>query len=177
MSQHNRTLRLIAFCIFLFIANSKSNTHGRKLNVLLIVADDLRTTLSCYGDTFIKTPNIDSLASRSVLFSTVASQQAVCAPSRTSFLTSRRPDTTKLYSNKNAFYWRDKVGNFTTLPQYFKESGYFTASVGKIFHPGNLSLSYIMLLCINSYRTIDNVSQLHIFLWERRLPVMMKGSS
>lgn len=136
MSQQNRTLSFVAFYILIFIANSKSNTRGQKLNVLLIVADDLRATLSCYGDTFMKTPNLDSLASRSVLFSTVASQQAVCAPSRTSFLTSRRPDTTRLFSNKNAFYWRDKVGNFTTLPQYFKESGYFTASVGKIFHPG-----------------------------------------
>lgn len=61
-------------------------------------------------------------------------QQALCAPSRNSFLTSRRPDSLQLYDFYN--YWRDTVGNFTTLPQYFKENGYYTHSVGKVFHPG-----------------------------------------
>lgn len=58
----------------------------------------------------------------------------MCAPSRNSFLTSRRPDTVKLYDFYS--YWRDVAGNFTTLPQYFKENGYETHSIGKIFHPG-----------------------------------------
>ena len=57
----------------------------------------------------------------------------MCGPSRTSFLTGRRPDTTKLYDFGS--YWRDAAGNFSTLPQHFRESGYYTASVGKIFHP------------------------------------------
>lgn len=61
-------------------------------------------------------------------------QQALCAPSRNSFLTSRRPDTLHLYDFYN--YWRSSVFNFTTLPQYFKENNYCTASIGKIFHPG-----------------------------------------
>lgn len=61
-------------------------------------------------------------------------QQALCAPSRASFLTSRRPDTTKVYDLDT--YWRNAGGNFTTLPQYFKENGYFTASMGKVFHNG-----------------------------------------
>ena len=61
-------------------------------------------------------------------------QQALCAPSRNSFLTSRRPDSLRLYDFDS--YWRDTVGNFTTLPQIFKENGYFTHSIGKIFHPG-----------------------------------------
>ena len=58
-------------------------------------------------------------------------QQAICGPSRMSFLTSRRPDTVRPYS-----YWRAGTGNFTTLPQHFKENGYHTVSVGKTFHPG-----------------------------------------
>lgn len=58
----------------------------------------------------------------------------MCAPSRNSFLTSRRPDTLHLYDFYS--YWRDSVGNFTTLPQYFKENGYYTQSIGKVFHPG-----------------------------------------
>ncbi|CAH0545961.1 unnamed protein product [Brassicogethes aeneus] len=61
-------------------------------------------------------------------------QQALCAPSRNSFLTSRRPDSLKLYDFYS--YWRDVAGNFTTFPQHFKENGYYTKSVGKIFHPG-----------------------------------------
>ena len=109
------------------------------MNVLFIVSDDLRPALSSYGDAIVQTPNLDKLAKRSVRFSTATSQLAVCAPSRTSFLTGRRPDTIRLFSNKNATYWRDDAGNFTTLPQHFKKAGYVTVSVGKIFHPGTLS--------------------------------------
>lgn len=61
-------------------------------------------------------------------------QQALCAPSRNSFLTSRRPDTLHLYDFYS--YWRTFTGNFTTLPQYFKSNGYYTYASGKIFHPG-----------------------------------------
>lgn len=61
-------------------------------------------------------------------------QQAVCAPSRNSMLTSRRPDVLHLYDFDS--YWRKTVGNFTTIPQYFKQNGYETMSIGKVFHPG-----------------------------------------
>ncbi|TNN59422.1 Iduronate 2-sulfatase [Liparis tanakae] len=105
-----------------------------KKNVLFIMADDLRTSLGCYGDSLAKSPNIDQLASRSQSFLNAFAQQAVCAPSRTSMLTSRRPDTTRLYDFNS--YWRTHAGNYTTMPQYFKSHRYFTASVGKIFHPG-----------------------------------------
>ena len=107
-----------------------------KMNVLLIVADDFRQALGSYGNTVVKTPNLDQLAQRSIRFAKAASQQAVCGPSRISFLTGRRPDTTKLVYNKKLTYWRVNAGNFTTLPQHFKDSGYFTASSGKVFHPG-----------------------------------------
>ncbi|XP_053057766.1 iduronate 2-sulfatase isoform X8 [Acinonyx jubatus] len=104
------------------------------LNVLLIIVDDLRPSLGCYGDKAIRSPNIDQLASRSLLFQNAFAQQAVCAPSRVSFLTGRRPDTTRLYDFNS--YWRIHAGNFSTIPQYFKENGYVTMSVGKVFHPG-----------------------------------------
>ena len=71
-------------------------------------------------------------------FSTVWLQQAVCSPSRTSFLTGRRPDTTRIFDLVN--YFRHLAGNYTTLPQHFKNNGYITQSVGKIFHPGGYSL-------------------------------------
>ncbi|XP_047209579.1 iduronate 2-sulfatase isoform X2 [Girardinichthys multiradiatus] len=105
-----------------------------RMNVLFIMADDLRTSLGCYGDTLVKSPNIDQLASRSQVFLNAYAQQAVCAPSRTSMLTSRRPDTTRLYDFNS--YWRVHSGNYTTLPQHFKSKGYYTMSVGKVFHPG-----------------------------------------
>ncbi|XP_063793464.1 iduronate 2-sulfatase isoform X2 [Pseudophryne corroboree] len=104
------------------------------MNVLLIIVDDLRTSLGCYGDSIVKSPNIDQLASQSVLFTNAYAQQAVCAPSRVSFLTGRRPGTTKLFDFNS--YWRKHAGNYSTLPQYFKEHGYVTMSVGKVFHPG-----------------------------------------
>lgn len=77
---------------------------------------------------------MDKLASTSFIFTKVYAQQALCAPSRNSFLTSRRPDSLQLYDFYS--YWRETAGNFTTLPQYFKEHGYYTHSVGKVFHPG-----------------------------------------
>ncbi|XP_064933559.1 iduronate 2-sulfatase isoform X2 [Columba livia] len=104
------------------------------MNVLLIVVDDLRPVLGCYGDKLVKSPNIDQLASQSIVFSHAFAQQAVCAPSRVSFLTGRRPDTTRLYDFYS--YWRVHAGNYSTMPQYFKENGYVTLSVGKVFHPG-----------------------------------------
>lgn len=105
-----------------------------QLNVLFIVVDDLRTSLGCYGDKVVKTPNIDQLSAQSVVFRNAYAQQAVCAPSRVSFLTGRRPDTTRLFDFNS--YWRVHAGNYTTIPQYFKENGYVTMSVGKVFHPG-----------------------------------------
>nr|XP_060612450.1 iduronate 2-sulfatase isoform X1 [Anolis sagrei ordinatus] len=104
------------------------------MNVLLVIADDLRPALGSYGDKVVKSPNIDQLASRSVVFQNAFAQQAVCAPSRVSFLTGRRPDTTRLYDFNS--YWRAHAGNYSTLPQYFQENGYITMSVGKVFHPG-----------------------------------------
>ncbi|XP_033124131.1 iduronate 2-sulfatase-like isoform X1 [Anneissia japonica] len=111
-------------------------SKSEKPNVLFIVIDDLRPALGCFDDRIL-TPNIDQLAQQSVIFTQAYVQQAVCAPSRISFLTSRRPDTTKLYNFKS--YWRTFAGNYTTLPQHFKENGYFAASVGKVMHPGKAS--------------------------------------
>ncbi|XP_074503995.1 iduronate 2-sulfatase [Sebastes fasciatus] len=109
-------------------------TRRERRNVLFIMADDLRTSLGCYGDSVVKSPNIDQLASKSQVFLNAYAQQAVCAPSRTSMLTSRRPDTTRLYDFNS--YWRVHSGNYSTMPQHFKSQGYSTMSVGKVFHPG-----------------------------------------
>ncbi|KAM9577171.1 iduronate 2-sulfatase isoform 3-T3 [Trichechus inunguis] len=127
------SLVLASVCAALKSA-AQGNSATDALNVLLIVVDDLRPTLGCYEDKLVRSPNIDQLASRSILFQNAFAQQAVCAPSRVSFLTGRRPDTTRLYDFNS--YWRVHAGNFSTIPQYFKENGYVTMSVGKVFHPG-----------------------------------------
>ncbi|XP_047440620.1 iduronate 2-sulfatase [Mugil cephalus] len=128
--------KLVRICLFLLVLHSLivAVVAREKSNVLFIVADDLRTSLGCYGDSLVKSPNIDQLASKSQVFLNAYAQQAVCAPSRTSMLTSRRPDTTRLYDFNS--YWRVHSGNYTTLPEHFKSRGYFTMSVGKVFHPG-----------------------------------------
>ncbi|KAJ2938858.1 hypothetical protein O0L34_g18487 [Tuta absoluta] len=77
------------------------------------------------------------MAVNGVHFKNAFAQQALCAPSRNSILTGRRPDALHLYDFYS--YWRTFAGNFTTLPQYFKENGYITYSVGKVFHPGESS--------------------------------------
>jgi iduronate 2-sulfatase len=97
--------------------------------------DDFRGGIHALGDDKLaKTPHMDELVQKSYYFSNVYAQQALCAPSRNSMLTSRRPDTLLTYNFQH--YWRTFAGNFTTLPQYFKQHGYQTQSFGKIFHHG-----------------------------------------
>lgn len=98
--------------------------------------DDFRPAIHGYGDTMAKTPNLDIFMQKSFHFTKAYSQQSLCAPSRNSMLTGRRPDTTHLYDFYS--YWREtpSAGNFTTLPEYFKDHNYHTHSIGKIFHPG-----------------------------------------
>lgn len=102
-----------------------------RLNVLFIMADDLRPDLASYGGP-AKTPNLDALARRGVQFNRAYCQQALCNPSRSSMLTGRRPDTLGLWSNGTHF--RELAPGVVTLPQHFKANGYVTRDVGKIFH-------------------------------------------
>ncbi|KAK2168969.1 hypothetical protein LSH36_13g25070 [Paralvinella palmiformis] len=79
------------------------------------------------------TPNFERLAKESVVFTRAFAQYSLCGPSRTSILTGRRPDSTRVFTNRH--YWRLVGGNFTTLPQVFKDDGYVTIGSGKVFHP------------------------------------------
>ena len=110
-------------------------TAANHKNVLFFGVDDLRTELGVYGHDQIVSPNIDALASKSILFERAYCQVAVCSPSRTSLLTGRRPDTNHVWRIANNEYWRTFT-NATTVPQYFKENGYISIGMGKIFHPG-----------------------------------------
>lgn len=105
-----------------------------KPNVLFIAVDDLRPQVGCYGDPIAKTPNIDRLASQGLLFNRAYCQQALCSPSRTSLLTGRRPDTTRIYELETHF--RKNSPDLVTLPQYFKQHGYHVQGLSKIYHGG-----------------------------------------
>jgi iduronate 2-sulfatase len=107
---------------------------SRKLNVLFIAVDDLRPELGCYGVPVIKTPNIDALAARGTLFDRAYCQQAVCSPSRTSLLTGKRPDTTRIYDLQTHF--RGTIPDVITLPEHFKKNGYHAQALSKIYHGG-----------------------------------------
>ncbi|RYD30534.1 MAG: iduronate-2-sulfatase, partial [Verrucomicrobiaceae bacterium] len=106
-----------------------------KLNVLLICVDDLKPLLGCYGNKTVKSPNIDRLAARGVVFDRAYCNQAVCAPSRNTLLTGVRPSTTGIYDLATNF--RAAAQNTVTLPQNFMRGGWRTEAVGKIFHVGH----------------------------------------
>ena len=129
-------LALVACVLLVGFSNAElataDETNSTKPNVLFIAVDDLRPELGCYGHDKILTPNIDRLASNSVVFDRAYCQVAVCNPSRVSCLTGLRPDTTQVWDLATRF--RHTMPDAITLPQHFKQHGYHAVSFGKIFH-------------------------------------------
>ncbi len=126
--------QLFVLSVSLSALSQASGQQEKRLNVLFIAVDDLRTELGCYGVKGIQSPRIDQLAARGTVFERAYCQQAVCSPSRTSLLTGCRPDTTKVYDLQTHF--RTTIPDVVTLPQQFKQHGYVTRGLGKIFHGG-----------------------------------------
>lgn len=111
---------------------SRAEEGGKPKNVLFLFVDDLRPELGCYGNSQIKTPNIDAIAKAGVRFERAYCQYPLCNPSRTSLLNGRYPRTTGVYDNLN--YFRGAHPDYVTLPQYFTAHGYPALRTGKIFH-------------------------------------------
>lgn len=112
---------------------------GKRPNVLFIAVDDLKPTISSWGDSYAITPNIDRLVARGTSFQNNHCQQALCAPTRASLLTGLRPDRTKVFDLST----NPRIVNpdMLSLPQHFKNNNYQTVAFGKIFHAAPIAVS------------------------------------
>ena len=126
----------IVFIAVLFYTSPLLAQKSTKPNILFIAIDDLKPIIGAYGNTFIKTPNIDRLAKRGTTFLNNYCQQAVCGPTRASLLTGMRPDITQIWDLKTQL--RDVSPSIVTLPQYLITQGYSTQGIGKVFDPRNV---------------------------------------
>jgi iduronate 2-sulfatase len=126
----------IVHLLLLLLTVPTTGVAADRLNVLLIISDDLRDAVNCYGNAAVKTPNIDRLAGRGVRFDHAYAQYPVCNPSRVSFLTGMRCEQTGVVDNKTLF--RNRLPDVVTLPQLLREEGWHTASFGKVFHVGEV---------------------------------------
>lgn len=128
-----RTYFLLILC--LAIQPALAQKEAAKPNILLILVDDLKPALGAYGDTTAISPNIDQLAGEALVFDRAYSNQAVCAPSRYNLMFGSRSTSTGIYNfGKDP---RELFPGAVTLPQHFKNAGYHTESMGKVFHIGH----------------------------------------
>jgi iduronate 2-sulfatase len=125
----SRLLSFLALCPLLLAG-------AQRPNILLILVDDLKPALGCYGDTAARTPNIDRLAARGMRFDLAYCNQAVCAPSRFTLMLGSHSTSTGLYGLGSTL--REKLPDAVTMPQHFAKHGkYRTESLGKVFHIGH----------------------------------------
>ena len=134
------SLTLLVLCALLVLSLALNSGFWRRTvaadppqrpNVLHIIVDDLRPALGSYGDPVAKTPAIDRLATLGVRFDRAYVQYPICGPSRASFLSGLRPQTT------GYFGWEAPEA-VTLMPAWFRRHGYFTAAFGKVFHHDRL---------------------------------------
>lgn len=130
----NLSFLMIAFIGVGLSVGCAGYKKSNRYNVLFIISDDLTyNALSCYGNKVCQTPNIDRLAARGVRFTRAYCQGTYCGPSRASFLSGYYPHATGVFGYTSP---RPDIGDRPTWPQHFKNQGYYTARVSKIFHMG-----------------------------------------
>jgi len=121
--------------LVLFILGTFVVAAAPRPNILLILVDDLKPAMGCYGDAAAKTPHMDMLAKRGMRFDLAYCNQAVCAPSRFTLMLGSHSTSTGLYGLGSQL--RQVVPRAVTMPQYFAGHGYRTESLGKVFHIGH----------------------------------------
>ena len=124
------------YLLFLTLISTVLTTQSQEIdkpNILFISVDDLKPSIGSFGDEFAVTPNIDELSKEATIFLNNHNQLAICAASRVSFLTGLRPDNTKVWDLKTKM--RDVNPDVLTLPEHFKNNGYETIGIGKIYDP------------------------------------------
>lgn len=131
------TLGLLLFVLVFGCKKSNTIDKNQKLNVLFIIADDLNCDLGSYGHPQVISPNIDRLAKNGTLFGNVHNQYPLCGPSRASFMTGMYTDQTKM-TNNNVLL-RTTVPDVITMGQRFRQQGYRSVRIGKIYHFDNPS--------------------------------------
>lgn len=124
-------VRFVFALLFSLLAAQVGLAQDRP-NVLFVSIDDLRPEIGCYGNKEIKTPHFDAFAKSGTTFLKAYCQAAVCAPSRASVMTGLRPDSTRVWDLRGKF--RVNLPEVVTIPQHFHKHGYYTVSMGKIFH-------------------------------------------
>lgn len=134
-----RKIISVLLSLLLLFASTLEAQQKKKPNVLFIAIDDLKPILGCYGNTLVKTPNIDRLAKMGTVFLSNYVQQAVCGPTRASLMTGMRPDYTKVWDLKTRM--RDVNPDILSLPQYFGMQGYSTQGIGKVYDPRCVDVS------------------------------------
>jgi len=130
----NQRLIALGLAMGLLCPSAMRADESQPMNVLLIIADDLRNEMGCYGSQLARTPHLDALATAGVCFDRAYCQYPLCNPSRSSMLTGRRPLTTGVIGNRT-WFGADHP-DFVSLPKHFQQQGYVTLQSGKIFHGG-----------------------------------------
>jgi uncharacterized sulfatase len=121
--------------VLLLAATMGLSAQAKPLNILFIAADDLNCDISTYGVEQVPTPNLDRLNAMGMRFDNAYCQQPLCGPSRASIMTGKRPNTIRCFTLNDQP--RKRNPGIVTMGQFFKERGYYSGRVGKIYHYGN----------------------------------------
>ena len=132
-----------AFLTLLCCSSHAQDKKPKPRNVLFLIADDLGAqALGCYGNTQCRTPNIDRLAAESARFTRAYSQYPICGPSRAALMAGTYPEVLGILGNGSSEQFESVMGDTPSLPEHFRNNGYHTARVGKIYHmrvPGDIT--------------------------------------